>query len=68
MDSDMTIKERGTYRISDENRVLLRPNIYQIKKNNDPILSILGADILLIEGDTLTVIDSKNYEMFRKIQ
>jgi hypothetical protein len=64
---DMMIREYGKYKVSDENRVILTPNIWKIGKNTDPVHSVLGADTLLIEGDTLTVIDGENYKTFSKI-
>jgi hypothetical protein len=39
-----------------------------LKKDAAPVHSVLGADVLLIEGDTLTVIDGKKYAMFNKIK
>jgi len=62
---DIQLFERGIYKI-DDNRITLLPAIYAIGKKDEEIKSRLGDNLLLLEGDILTVMDGKKYRTFRK--
>jgi hypothetical protein len=65
---EIQLEEQGRYKVKDSNSVHLKPAIYIIGKGSaEDATSTLGANLLIIEDDTLTVMDGKKYKKFRKL-
>jgi hypothetical protein len=63
--NEIRLKERGQYEVEDDDWAILKPAIFQ-HWTVEGAVSSLGANMLLLENETLTVIDGDKFLEFRK--